>query len=80
MKNVSYYVILAAVIAIGGWFYYVHRESFVTQIVEVPSATSTNPTLPAQQDDELAKKRQAGIGSVKDLKPVPLGSGTGQSR
>jgi hypothetical protein len=74
-RNIWISVLAVAAVSAGGLFYYVRHESLVSQTSE--SERSSREVLvvePKPSDEELNKKRQEGIGSVRDLKPVPLGS------
>jgi len=77
MKTLSFYALLVAAVAgLGGWYFYVYRESLVTQVEEPAKVAGPSPAAAtSQRDDELAKRRQEGIGSIRDLKAVPLGAG-----
>ncbi|CAG0983624.1 hypothetical protein BURK2_01986 [Burkholderiales bacterium] len=73
LRSISFSILVVAVVGIGGWYYYAHQRTLITQTA--PSNASQQPVviaLPKQSDDELKKKRQEGIGSIKDLKSVPL--------
>ena len=66
------YVVLAIAVGAGGWFYVRHYA--VTQLyVATPTQSSQPVAQPAQpSDEELNRRRQQGIGSIKELRPVPL--------
>jgi len=75
LRSVWFYLLAAAVVSTGGWFYYAHYQTTTYQAA--PSAPTSNAPSgaegqPKNADDELNKKRQEGIGSIKDLKPVPV--------
>ena len=76
LRATWFYVLLAAVVGAGGWYYYVYHQSLVTQI-SVPTAPGVSDPAASgiQTDEELNKKRQEGIGSIKDLKTVPIEPG-----
>jgi hypothetical protein len=67
-----------AVVGAGGWFYYVHQQVTLNQaITSTTNEVSVPPTKPS--DDDLNKKRQEGIGSIKGLKPVPIAPSSDKS-
>lgn len=73
LKSIWFYLIVAAVAGVGGWYFYSHQEVTVNQTVvpaAIPSAPAVSPSK--QSDDELNRRRKEGIGSIKDLKPVPI--------
>jgi hypothetical protein len=77
MRRSVWLVILIAAVVGGGAFYYYERHYTLVREVTTP-APSTSPVIvvqPSQSKDELNRKRVEGIGSIKDLKPVPLPSG-----
>jgi hypothetical protein len=68
-----------AVVGAGSWFYYVHQQTTLNQtITSTTNELSVPPAKPA--DDDLNKKRQEGIGSIKGLKPVPIAPSSDKSR
>lgn len=74
LRNVWVYIAVVAVVSAGGWFYFVnHAPVTITESDTEPESTQS-PAPPAKQaDEELARKRREGIGTIKDLKPVPIG-------
>jgi hypothetical protein len=71
-------ILAAALVAAGGWYYYVHYQASLIETTDArptPEPTQAISVDPKQSDAELNRKRQEGIGSIKDLKPVPLEAG-----
>jgi hypothetical protein len=69
LRSVWFYVLAAVVVSTaGGWYLYEHQSTQVVMSGE-PAASAPMPT-PLQ--DDLQKKRLESIGSIKDLKTVPL--------
>jgi hypothetical protein len=77
MRTSTWLFVLVAVAACAGALYYYERHYTLVREVTTP-APSASPVIvvqPSPSKDELNRKRVEGIGSVKDLKPVPLPSG-----
>ncbi len=72
-KTVLIYITVAiAVAGAAGGTYYLTQEA---RTVETPTAVESAPiVVPAQPSNtnEVRRKTLEGIGSIKDLKPVPL--------
>jgi len=76
LKNIWIYVLVVGALGAGGWFYYSHQQTTSSQaIAPTPPASQVIAVQPKESDDELNKKRQEGIGSIKNLKPVPIEGG-----
>ncbi len=72
------YAFVMLVASAAGWYVYVHQQTAVTQTVApTPPSNDVAVAPPRPTDDELNRKRQAGIGSIKDLRPVPLAPDAG---
>jgi hypothetical protein len=74
LKSIWFYLFIAAVMGAGGWYFYSHQQITVNQTI-TPAPASSQPIVvpPNQSDEELNRKRQEGIGSIKNLKPVQIG-------
>ncbi len=67
------YLLIVAAVGAGGWFYYSHQHTTVNQNTSATQTPNEGAVVqPKQADDELNKKRQEGIGSIKNLKPIPI--------
>ena len=76
VKTIWFYMIGALVLGTGGWYFYVAQQP--APIVVVTPPTPPAPPEPSKAtDDELNKRRQEGIGSIRNLKPVPLPASPG---
>ena len=83
LKRSWFYLLAIAVAGGGGWFYYTHYQTTLNQTIAPTPAPNSSPVIvvqPKQSDDELNKKRQEGIGSIKDLKPVPIEPSSDKNR
>jgi hypothetical protein len=71
LKNIWVYVVVATIVGAGGWFYFAHHQTTINQ---PPAPATSQPIVvqPNRSDDELARKRQEGIGSIKELRPVQI--------
>ena len=72
-KTTWTYIALGFIVAAaGGGAYYYITHATMEQHVPPSAATppSVAPTMP--QDDDVKRKTLEGIGSIKNLKPVPL--------
>ena len=65
-------IALLAVVAGGAYFY--SREVTSVQITEpsLPVQPSSASAPPSRDEEEIKRKTLEGIGSVKQLKPVPI--------
>lgn len=75
MKTIWIYVLVAVALGAGGWLAVTHREAALVQ----PSAHSSGPIdqsdgKSANAAEDINKRRQEGIGSIKNLKPVEIGA------
>jgi hypothetical protein len=76
-RNVWLYIALVAAITTGGWFYVVHyAPTNDPKQNNQPEPSQGASASPNTTDEELARKRQEGIGTIKDLRSVPI-SGSG---
>jgi hypothetical protein len=79
-KTVWFYVFAIAALAAGGWYYYFEYRHTVVDVskpqAEAPNVVVVVPSN--SSDEETNRKRQEGIGSIKDLKPVPIGPAPGK--
>lgn len=72
-KSTWTYVALGLIVAAagGGAYYYITRATIEQQVP--PSVSAPAPVAPsAPQDDDVKRKTLEGIGSIKNLTPVPL--------
>ena len=71
-----FYILIAAVVGAGGWYYYAHHQAVVIQVPTPPVTQDAGSVVSSKQSDEdLNRKRKEGIGSIKDLKTVPIDPG-----
>ncbi len=73
LKSTKTYVALCAIVAIAGIGMY-HYINHATIEQSTPSGEAVPPvaTPSAPRDKDVERKTLHGIGSIKDLKPVPL--------
>lgn len=72
-KTVWLYVLIVVTAAAGGWIYFARQQATTQPPVSQPPASSeTIVVKPAPSDEDLNRKRLEGIGSIKDLRPVPI--------
>lgn len=71
------FILAAAVLGAGGYFYYSNHTSNTTINVTSPANSPAGGSPQPNKDDdaERNRKRQEGIGSIKDLKPVEIPNG-----
>jgi len=80
MRRSAWLLILIAVAGAGAFYYYERHYTLVREITTpAPSTSQVIVVPPSPSKDELNRKRVEGIGSIKDLKPVPLPSGAAGS-
>jgi hypothetical protein len=83
IKTSWFYLLAAFVVGGGSLFLYRHYQTTLNQTVvqaPTPSSTQVITAQPKQPDDDLNKKRQDGIGSIKSLKPVPIEPSSDKNR
>lgn len=72
LKSTWTYIALGFIVAAagGGAYYYITH----TTIEHVPPSAAAPPSVApsAPQNDDVKRKTLEGIGSIKNLKPVPL--------
>jgi len=81
-KSTLFYVVAALVVGAGGYFIYTRYYSQTTvnnysEPVLVP-APASSAVGQGNSADELNRRRQEGIGSIKDLKPVEIPPASGK--
>ena len=67
------YLALGAIVAVagGGAYYYITHAEIHQEMP--PSAADSPPVEPfALQDEDVTRKTLEGIGSIRNLKPVPV--------
>jgi hypothetical protein len=72
------WILLAVVIAVaagGGAYYVIHRQTTEAPVQMAPVAPSPPVTRPQAPHEDLTKKKLEGIGSTRELKPVPIPQG-----
>lgn len=83
VKSAWVYLLGIAVIGAGGYFYYSHYHSETTiNNLQAPPAVATPPSaaapnVPTESESERNRKRAEGIGSITNLKPVEIPTGSG---
>jgi len=77
----TYVFITIAVVAVaGGGYYVLHRQETVVLAVPTPIQSAPADVQKSRDDEELAKKRREGIGTVTNLQPVELGPSLDQEQ
>jgi hypothetical protein len=77
MANTTWtYIAGAAAVAAacGGGYYYYTQHTVSREVIKEPAQiVAPQPAAPSNQpDDETRRKTLEGIGSIKNLKPVPI--------
>lgn len=73
LKNAWFYIFAVMLLGAGGWYYYESQRT----VLMAPQTQPSAPVIivqpaPMQADPELNKRREEGIGSIRNLKPVPI--------
>ena len=74
LKATWIYVTIALVVIAGGGAYLYSRQVTSVEVTE-PSLPIQSPTAvgaPSRDDEEIKRRTLEGIGSVKQLRPVPI--------
>jgi hypothetical protein len=71
-RTITILGLVATIAAITGAVIYVQHWSVVNREDSAPQAISQPIQPDPKPEDELLKEKLAGIGSIRNLKPVPL--------
>lgn len=72
------WILLAVVVAAaagGGTYYIMHQQTIEVPAQAAPVTTTVPADAPRVPAEDLTKKKVDGIGSTRNLKPVPIPQG-----
>ena len=72
------WIILAVVVAAaagGGTYYIMHQQTIEVPVQAAPVTTTIPTDAPKAPAEDLTNKKIDGIGSTRNLKPVPIPQG-----